>query len=56
MVTEPSSVGLWSSLRRRKVVQSGIAYVAAAWALLQGIDFLADAFHWPDAAMRLSFC
>jgi len=35
-------------------VQWGIAYVAAAWALLQGIDFLADAFHWPDAAKQIA--
>jgi TolB-like protein len=46
--------GIWQKLRRRKVVQWGIAYVAAAWALLQGIDFLADAFHWPDAAKQIA--
>ena len=40
---------IWSALRRRKVVQWGFAYVAGAWALLQGIDFLVDAFHWSDA-------
>ena len=34
--------GIRQKLRRRKVVQWGIAYFAAAWALLQGIDFLAD--------------
>ena len=45
---------VWQKLRRRKVVQWGIAYVAAAWALLQGIDFLADAFHWPDAAKQIA--
>ena len=34
--------GIWQKLRRRKVVQWGIAYFAAAWALLQGIDLRAD--------------
>jgi TolB-like protein/tetratricopeptide (TPR) repeat protein len=43
----------WTKLRRRKVVQWGLAYVAASWALLQGIGFLADAFHWPDATKQV---
>jgi hypothetical protein len=41
-------------LRRRKVVQWGLAYVAGAWALLQGVDFLVDAFHWPDATKQIA--
>jgi TolB-like protein len=44
----------WSRLRRRKVVQWGLAYVAGAWALLQGIDFLVDTFHWPDATKQIA--
>lgn len=47
--TDPSPEGLWARLRRRKVVQWGLAYAAGAWGLLQGVDFLVDAFHWPDA-------
>jgi len=31
----------------------GIAYSAGAWALLQVIGFLADAFHWPDATKQV---
>jgi TolB-like protein/tetratricopeptide (TPR) repeat protein len=46
--------GTWERLRRRKVVQWGIAYAAGAWALLQVIGFLADAFHWPDATKQLA--
>ena len=46
--------GTWSRLRRRKVVQWGLAYAAGAWALLQVIGFLADAFHWPDATKQLA--
>ena len=35
-------------LRRRKLVQWAIAYVAAAFALLQGIDIVAQQFGWPE--------
>ena|SRR5688572_300680 len=44
---------IWSTLRHRKVVQWGIAYVAAAWALLQGLHFLADIYGWPTQMLRL---
>jgi adenylate cyclase len=52
--TEREAESIWARLRRRKVVQWGLAYVAGAWALLQGIDFLVDAFHWPDAAKQIA--
>jgi TolB-like protein/Tfp pilus assembly protein PilF len=48
------TTNVWSALRRRKVVQWGLAYVAGGWALLQGIDFLVDAFHWPDATKQIA--
>jgi TolB-like protein/Tfp pilus assembly protein PilF len=54
MPTEPKAEGVWVKLRRRKVVQWGVTYAAAAWALLQGIDFLVDAFQWPDATRPLA--
>jgi TolB-like protein/Tfp pilus assembly protein PilF len=41
-------------LRQRKVVQWGVAYVAGAWGLLQGIGFTADAFSWPAASKRIA--
>lgn len=44
----------WSELWRRKVVQWGLGYAAAAWSLLQAIDFLAVTFHWPTAVRPLS--
>jgi hypothetical protein len=44
--TEREGEGAWTKLRRRKVVQWGIAYLAGAWALLQGIGFAADACRW----------
>jgi TolB-like protein len=52
--TEREDVGPWANLRRRKVVQWGLAYSAAAWALLQVTGFLADAFHWPDATKQVA--
>ena len=39
-------------LRQRKLVQWAIAYVAAAFALLQGIDIVAQQFGWPEGLRR----
>jgi TolB-like protein/Tfp pilus assembly protein PilF len=39
-------------LKQRKLVQWTIAYVAAAFALLQGIDIVAQQFGWPEAVRR----
>ena len=39
-------------LKRRKLVQWAIAYVAAAFALLQGIDIIAQQFSWPESVRR----
>jgi TolB-like protein/Tfp pilus assembly protein PilF len=44
----------WQSLRRRKVVQWGLAYVAGAWAFLQGLGYAGATFHWPDQVQQLS--
>ena len=51
--TQPADEGVWDRLRRRKVVQWSVAYVAAAWALLQGLQFLADLYGWPLQVLRL---
>lgn len=40
-------------LKQRKLVQWSVAYVAAAFALLQGIDIVAQRFGWPEQTMRL---
>jgi TolB-like protein/Tfp pilus assembly protein PilF len=45
---------IWDRLRRRKVVQWGLAYAAGAWGLLQGLQFLTDAFEWPNSVLRLA--
>ena len=39
-------------LKQRKLVQWALAYIAAAFALLQGIDIVAQQFGWPDAVRR----
>jgi len=39
-------------LKERKLVQWAIAYVAAAFALLQGIDIVAQQFGWPEGVRR----
>jgi len=40
-------------LKQRKLVQWTLAYVAAAFALLQGVDIVAQRFGWPGQTMRL---
>src|SRR6478752_7510304 len=39
-------------LKQRKLVQWAIAYIAAAFALLQGIDIIAQQFGWPEGLRR----
>jgi adenylate cyclase len=45
---------LWERLRRRKVVQWGIAYAAGAWGLLQGLAYATATFHWPEVLQPLA--
>ena len=35
------------------MVQWGLAYAAGAWGLLQGLQFLTDAFDWSGSVLRL---
>jgi TolB-like protein/Tfp pilus assembly protein PilF len=51
--TEGEKDNIWDRLRRRKVVQWGIAYAAGAWGLLQVLQFLADTYDWPAQVLRL---
>jgi len=39
-------------LKQRKLVQWALAYCAAAFALLQGIDIVAQQFGWPEGVRR----
>ena len=43
---------LWTKLKQRKLVQWTLAYVAFAFAVLQGADILAQQFGWPHALQR----
>jgi TolB-like protein/tetratricopeptide (TPR) repeat protein len=45
---------LWDSLRRRKVVQWGLAYAAGAWGLLQGLEYVSDTFGWPQQLQQVA--
>ncbi len=38
--------GFLQQIRRRKVVQWGIAYAAGAWGLLQGLEYVTTTFDW----------
>lgn len=40
--------GTWAKLRRRKMVQWGLAYAATAWGLAQGLAHLVATYHWPE--------
>jgi TolB-like protein/tetratricopeptide (TPR) repeat protein len=39
-------------LRERKIVQWGLAYLAAAWALVQAFDLVGKQFGWPEPVLR----
>jgi hypothetical protein len=43
---------LLQRLRDRKLVQWALAYAAGAFALLQGLDIVAQQFAWPEGARR----
>ena len=46
---------LWQRLKQRKLVQWALAYIAAAWALLQALGLVADSYDWPHDVMRVAF-
>jgi Tol biopolymer transport system component len=48
------SDGIWQQLRRRKVVQWGIAYAATGWGFLQGLEYVGEAFGWPSAIRQVA--
>jgi TolB-like protein/Tfp pilus assembly protein PilF len=52
--TPTGGEGTWAKLRRRKVVQWGIAYAAGAWGLLQGLAYVTLTFHWPEQIQQLA--
>jgi serine/threonine-protein kinase len=52
--TEGEKDGIWDRLRRRKVVQWGIAYAAGAWGLLQGLAYVSNLLRWPEQLQRVT--
>lgn len=50
----PWGMSAWQELRRRKVAQWSIAYAAAAWGVLQGLQFFTEVFGWPARTVRLA--
>jgi len=44
----------WAKLRRRKVVQWGVAYAAGAWGFLQGLQYVSEAFGWPGQLRQVA--
>ena len=48
------SDNIWDRLRRRKVVQWGIAYAAGSWGFLQGLSYLSTVFAWSAQLQRFA--
>ena len=44
--TESGGESAWAKLRRSKVVPLGIAYAAAAWGVVQGLEYRTTTFRW----------
>ena len=51
---ERGAEGIWARLRRRKVVQWGLVYVAGAWGFLQGLEYVSEAFEWPPQIRQIA--
>jgi adenylate cyclase len=47
------TVGLWKRVRKHKVVEWTLAYVAAAYTLLHGVEMVSAALDWPHFIARL---
>lgn len=51
---EERAKSLWDRLRRRKVVQWGVAYGAAAWGFLQGLEYVSNVFDWSRQVQKVA--
>lgn len=55
MSVEPADAATWwTRLGRRKLVQWALAYGAGAWVLLQVLGFIASAYDWQPAVVRIA--
>ena len=52
--TQQSGESLWARLRRRKLVQWGLAYAAGAWGFQQGLAYISTLLDWPVQVQRLT--
>ena len=52
VVQQETMSDFFSRLRERKLVQWALAYIAAAFALIQVADIVAQRFGWPEQAIR----
>jgi TolB-like protein len=52
--SERWAAGWWGALRRRKVVQWGLLYVAGAWGFLQGLEYVSESFNWPQPVRQIA--
>lgn len=48
------SINSFEQLRKRKLFQWSVAYLAAAWALLQVLDLIGENFGWPSSIVRMA--
>ena len=53
-MSDATEENAWGRLRRRKVVRWGIAYVAGAWGLLQGLEYASESFGWPGQLRQVA--
>jgi TolB-like protein len=51
---ERGAESTWTRLCRRKVVQWGLVYVAAAWGFLQGLEYISESFNWPQQVRQIA--
>lgn len=52
-------VRFYTTLKDRKIIQTGVIYIASSWGILQAIDFFSTRYNWPtiifDLALTLLF-
>jgi adenylate cyclase len=53
-VPGPSIASIWDRIKRHKVVEWTLAYVAVAYAVLHGVQMLRETFEWPLLVPRLT--
>jgi TolB-like protein len=49
----PAPTGVWERLKQHKVAQWTLAYAAAAYTLLHGVEMLSEAQDWPHVVVRV---